>query len=268
MAKTTTAPASAAKTTTSKTITKTKKVHHPWKGQNVAFVGPFIYQETKERTVIMLEDEDSIKPLVNKMGAKFAGHSLAKTTRVVVIGDSERMSKGEENPMLKKVMKARDARASDEASPLLVCSFTTFLAEYSTPYNLEPALHRCLTSLEFHKMENPTELGKRDAKSLTDAVSGKTKGKTKGKLAVKYNHQKHSNAAQHNLTNRRIEAAGDEPEQEDSKEDDGAEDVEAPTSAMEEPMPEDAKEEGSPAAEEPGAQDPDDKADEAVASQR
>ena len=32
--------------------------------------------------------------------------------------------------MLKKVMKARDARASDEASPLLVCSFTTFLAEY------------------------------------------------------------------------------------------------------------------------------------------
>ena len=43
MAKTTTAPASAAKTTTSKTITKTKKVHHPWKGQNVAFVGPFIY---------------------------------------------------------------------------------------------------------------------------------------------------------------------------------------------------------------------------------
>ena len=170
--------------------------------------------------------------------------------------------------MLKKAMKARDARASDEASPLLVCSFATFLAEYSAPYNLEPALHRCLTSLEFHKMENPTELGKRDAKSLTDAVSGKTKGKTKGKLAVKYNHQKHSNAAQHNLTNRRIEAAGDEPEQEDSKEDDGAEDVEAPTSAMEEPMPEDAKEEGSPAAEEPGAQDPDDKADEAVASQR
>ena len=32
-------------------------------------------------------------------------------------------------------------------------------------------------------------------------------------------------------------------------------------------MPEDAKEESSPAAEEPGAQDPDDKADEAVASQ-
>ena len=51
--------------------------------------------------------------------------------------------------MLKKVMKARDARASDEASPLLVCSFATFLAEYSAPYNLEPALHRCLTSLEF-----------------------------------------------------------------------------------------------------------------------
>ena len=39
--------------------------------------------------------------------------------------------------MLKKVMKARDARASDEASPLLVCSFTTFLAEYSAPYNLD-----------------------------------------------------------------------------------------------------------------------------------
>ena len=84
-------------------------------------------------------------------------------------------------------------------------------------------------------MENPTELGKRDAKSLTDAVSGKTKGKTKGKLAVKYNHQKHFDAAQHNLTNRRIEAAGDEPEQEDSKEDDGAEDAEAPTSAVDEP---------------------------------
>ena len=98
MAKTTTAPASAAKTTTTKTITKTKKVHHPWKGQNVAFVGPFIYQETEERTVIMLEDEDSIKPLVNKMGAKFAGHSLAKTTRVVVVGDSERMTKGEVRP--------------------------------------------------------------------------------------------------------------------------------------------------------------------------
>ena len=98
MAKTTTAPASAAKTTTTKTITKTKKVHHPWKGQQVAFVGPFIYQETEERTVIMLEDEDSIKPLVNKMGAKFAGHSLAKTTRVVVVGDSERMTKGEVRP--------------------------------------------------------------------------------------------------------------------------------------------------------------------------
>ena len=54
MPKTTTAAASAAKTTTSKTITKTKKVHHPWKGQNVAFVGPFIYQETEERTVALL----------------------------------------------------------------------------------------------------------------------------------------------------------------------------------------------------------------------
>ena len=98
MPKTTTAAASAAKTTTTKTITKTKKVHHPWKGQNVAFVGPFIYQETEERTVIMLEDEDSIKPLVNKMGAKFAGHSLAKTTRVVVVGDEQRMTKGEVRP--------------------------------------------------------------------------------------------------------------------------------------------------------------------------
>ena len=97
MAKTTTAPASAAKTTTTKSsIKKIKK--HPWKGQQVAFVGPFIYQETEERTVIMLEDEDSIKPLVNKMGAKFAGHSLAKTTGVVVVGDSERMTKGEVRP--------------------------------------------------------------------------------------------------------------------------------------------------------------------------
>ena len=160
--------------------------------------------------------------------------------------------------MLKKVMKARDARASDEASPLLVCSFTTFLAEYSAPYNLEPALHRCLTSLEYHKMEKPTELGKRDATSLTvpslkqesphtpQAHSQPDPSKNsdshvtvscsqamlkakKGKLAVKYNHQKHSDAAQHNLTNRRIEAAVDEPEQEDSKEDDGAEDAEAPS---------------------------------------
>ena len=164
--------------------------------------------------------------------------------------------------MLKKVMKARDARASDEASPLLVCSFTTFLAEYSAPYNLEPALHRCLTSLEHHKMGTPTKLGKRNATSLTDLL------KKKGKLAVKYNHQKHSDAAQHNLTNRRIEAAVDEPEQEDAKENDGAEDAEAPTSAVDEPMPEDAKEESSPAAEKPGTQNPDDKADEAVASQR
>ena len=104
--------------------------------------------------------------------------------------------------------------------------------------------------------------------------------KAKGKLAVKYNHQKHSDAAQHNLTNRRIEAAVDEPEQEDSKEDDGAEDAEAP-SAVDEPMPEDAKEEEGNAKEEgsepmqeddkeeaPGAQAPDDKADEVVASQR
>ena len=36
--------------------------------------------------------------LVKKMGAKFAGHSLAKTTRVVVVGDSERMTKGEVRP--------------------------------------------------------------------------------------------------------------------------------------------------------------------------
>ena len=159
--------------------------------------------------------------------------------------------------MLKKVMKVRDARAADGANPLLVCSFTTFLAEYTTEHspNLEPALHRCLTSLEYHRMEEPTELGKRNATSLAMLT---TKG---GKLAVKYNHKKHSD----NLTNRRIEAAVDEPAQEDSKEDDGAEDAEAP-SAVDEPVPEDAKEEGSTAAEEP-AQDPDDKADEAVASQ-
>ena len=164
--------------------------------------------------------------------------------------------------MLKKVMKARDARAADEANPLLVCSFTTFLAEYTTEHspNLEPALHRCLTSLEYHRMEEPTELGKRNATSLAMLT---TKG---GKLAVKYNHQKHYvDATQHNLTNRRIEAAADEPAQEDSKEDDGAEDAEAP-SAVDEPVPEDAKEEGNAPAEET-AQDPDDKADEAVASQ-
>ena len=160
--------------------------------------------------------------------------------------------------MLKKVMKARDARAADEANPLLVCSFTTFLAEYSVPYNLEPALRRCLTSLEYHKMEKPAELGKRNAASLTTIL--KTKG---GKLAVKYNHQKHYDAAQHNLTNRRIEAAADEPAQED----DGAEDAEA-LAAVDEPVPEDAKEEDDAAAAEEPAQDPDDKADEAVASQR
>ena len=157
--------------------------------------------------------------------------------------------------MLKKVRKARDARAADEANPLLVCSFTTFLAEYSAPYNLEPALRRCLTSLEYHKMEKPAELGKRNASSLTTIL------KKGGKLAVKYNHQKHYDPAQHNLTNRRIEAAADEPAQED----DGAKDAEAP-SAVDEPVPEDAKEEGNAPAEEP-AQDPDDKADEAVASQ-
>ena len=157
--------------------------------------------------------------------------------------------------MLKKVRKARDARAADEANPLLVCSFTTFLAEYSVPYNLEPALRRCLTSLEYHKMEKPAELGKRNAASLTTIL------KKGGKLAVKYNHKKHSD----NLTNCRIEAAVDELAQEDSKEDDGAEDAEAP-SAVDEPVPEGAKEEGSTAAEET-AQDPDDKADEAVASQ-
>ena len=149
--------------------------------------------------------------------------------------------------MLKKVRKAHDARAADEANPLLVCSFTTFLAEYSAPYNLEPALRRCLTSLEYHKMEKPAELGKRNAASLTTIL------KKGGKLAVKYNHQKHyvDDATQHNLTNRRIEAAATSPE---------------PPSAVDEPVPEDAKEEGSTAAEEP-AQDPDDKADEAVASQ-
>ena len=164
--------------------------------------------------------------------------------------------------MLKKVRKARDARAADEANPLLVCSFTTFLAEYSVPYNLEPALRRCLTSLEYHKMEKPAELGKRNAASLTTIL------KKGGKLAVKYNHQKHYDPAQHNLTNRRIEAAADEPAQEDSKEDDGAEDAEAP-SAVDEPVPEDAKEEeDDAAAAEESAQDPDDKADEAVASQR
>ena len=153
--------------------------------------------------------------------------------------------------MLKKVRKARDARAADEANPLLVCSFTTFLAEYSVPYNLEPALRRCLTSLEYHKMEKPAELGKRNAESLTTIL--KAKG---GKLAVKYNHQKHFyDAAQHNLTNRRIEAAA------------GAGAAEAP-SAVDEPVPEDAKEEDDDAAAaEESAQDPDDKADEAVASQ-
>ena len=75
MAKTSTAPASAEKTVR-KTIQKPKKVDHPWKGQDVAFVGPFVYQETQERTIIMLEDEDSITPLVKKMGAIFAALGL------------------------------------------------------------------------------------------------------------------------------------------------------------------------------------------------
>ena len=97
MAKTSTAPASAEKTIlkANKTIQKAKKVSHPWKGQKIAFVGPFIYQETTERTVVMMEDEDSVAPLLEKLGAKFAGHSLSKQTQVVVIGDAERMNKGE-----------------------------------------------------------------------------------------------------------------------------------------------------------------------------
>ena len=66
MAKTSTAPASAEKTIGKPKIQKPKKVDHPWKGQNVAFVGPFVYQE---RTIIMMEDKDSITPLVKKMGA-------------------------------------------------------------------------------------------------------------------------------------------------------------------------------------------------------
>ena len=102
MAKTSTAPASAEKTIQKPIqIQKPKKVDHPWKGQNVAFVGPFVYQETQERTVIMMEDKDSIEPLVKKMGANFAGHSLSKSTKVVVIGDPERMTKGEVHPCAK-----------------------------------------------------------------------------------------------------------------------------------------------------------------------
>ena len=155
--------------------------------------------------------------------------------------------------MLKKVMKARDARAADEANPLVVCSFTTFLEEYSVPYNLEPALHRCLTSLEYHQVEKPIELGKRNSTSLAAQL------KKGGKFSVKYNHQKHHDAAQHNVTNRRIEAAVDEPAQEDSKEDDGAEDTEA-SGTVDKPVPEDAKEDGD-TAEEPAQ-------DEAAASQR
>ena len=69
MAKTSTAPASAEKTIGKPKIQKPKKVDHPWKGQNVAFVGPFVYQE---RTIIMMEDKDSVTPLVKKMGAIFA----------------------------------------------------------------------------------------------------------------------------------------------------------------------------------------------------
>ena len=68
MAKTSTAPASAEKTIQKPIqIQKPKKVDHPWKGQNVAFVGPFVYQE---RTIIMMEDKDSVTPLVK--GAIFA----------------------------------------------------------------------------------------------------------------------------------------------------------------------------------------------------
>ena len=67
MAKTSTAPASAEKTIGKPKIQKPKKVDHPWKGQNVAFVGPFVYQE---RTIIMMEDKDSVTPLVK--GAIFA----------------------------------------------------------------------------------------------------------------------------------------------------------------------------------------------------
>ena len=97
--KTSTAPASAEKTAqkADKTIKKVKKVNHPWKNLRVAFVGPCIYQETAPRTIIMMEDEDSTAPLVKKMGAKFAGHGLSKA-QVVVVGDQERMIKGEVRP--------------------------------------------------------------------------------------------------------------------------------------------------------------------------
>jgi len=161
----------------------------------------------------------------------------------------------QDNAMLKRVMKVRDARADN--NPLLVCSFTTFLAEY-VPCDLESALHRSLTCLEYHRTKNPAEIGKRNATSLATML--KVNG---GKHAVKYNHKKHHDAAQHNLTNRRIEAAA-EPDEEEA--DDGAEDAEAPSAVVDEPVPEDAKEEGNAAAAEEAAQaDPDGK--EAAASQ-
>ena len=150
-------------------------------------------------------------------------------------------------------------------------------ARHTHPRARAVALHTC--SVGPARLRPPSHLTTAPMllrRSLTQTM---LKAK-KGKLAVKYNHQKHSDAAQHNLTNRRIEAAVDEPEQEDSKEDDGAEDAEAPTSAVDEPMPEDAKEEDNakeegiePMQEDdkeeaPGAQAPDDKADEVVPSQR
>ena len=113
MAKTSTAPASAEKTSqkVNKTIEKPKKLVHPWKGQRIAFVGPFIYQETNERTVVMLEDEESTAPLLKKLGAEWAGHEISKKTRVVVLGDSERMVKGEVWPRAENQPHARTSAA-------------------------------------------------------------------------------------------------------------------------------------------------------------
>ena len=204
------------------TTSKGKKAAHPFQGLNVALAGPFVvsrlslfdppdltqvstpsllppdpavrtraaptpaqYSENEARTVVMHTDEESTAPIFKKMGATFTT-SISKKTNVVIVGDRSRMAGKEDNPLLKRVLKAAKAReGEEEKKQLQICTFEDFV----NMCDEAPALHRCLVALNFGKMAKPTPINKRTATQFNTLL------KKGGSMTAKFSSKTHSSAA-------------------------------------------------------------------------
>ena len=85
------------------------------------------------------------------MNAECKGKSISQQVDVVILGDTTRMPNGDENKTLKRALEARDDQARKK--PLTVVNFDEFIEEHVKPYGFEVTLHKCLSSIEFGKIE-------------------------------------------------------------------------------------------------------------------